>query len=731
MWKQIDYEAFYKKDSLLKKGKAIMRLMKAFRYIVFMMAGMVLSASMSDGVAAMRQANQAKEGAASAPLALKAVGTQILNSKNEPVRLHGVNCASLEWTSDGEGHIVESVRVAIDDWHVNHIRLPLSQDRWFGKAPEQNDHGKAYRAIVDKIVKLCTSKGIYIMLELHWSNAGVWGEQIGQHSMPDEHSVTFWKDLAPIYANHLAVIYDLYNEPHDVSWDVWLNGGQITDRPNQRNQTPRTFKAVGMQQLLDTIRATGAKNLVVVGGLDWAYDFSGILEGRQLKDPDGNGVIYANHCYNNKNQAVETWIANMEKAAGKLPIIISEFGGAYFKPGDVPPRSPWGFGGMRRNDGDWLMRVLQAIEEHKWSYTAWDFHPAAGPTLISGWDYKPTPYFGTYVKQMLVGELPSYTPPESSETPVEPASVQPSPSRIGGWRLYGDWEVKVDSGERQMDAILSFSRDREGNLIAQWISFWGLTELKDVRFEDNKLSFIQIVRFNDNEFSSNFVGTIKDGTLSGILSNDRSDSKVEGTRAQRIPLAVGNWEMKFLVDEREITTALVVRQAQEGKWAAKWQSEWGEHEITDFQYERGRITFKRTSKFQDRQWNSAFEGTIQWQTDTLSGLIKSELGEFAAQGNRVNSELIGNWNLDVTSEWGVYKQRLKVNRDMTGKYGTIPIEEVHVEDDKVSFLVTMQFGDREFEMTFKGKLADSKLTGELKTSRDTQKIVGKKAVRIF
>jgi endoglucanase len=306
--------------------------------------------------------------------------------------------------------------VAIDDWHVNHIRLPMSQDRWFGKAPEQDDQGKAYRAIVDEIVKLCASKGVYIMLDLHWSNAGVWGEQIGQHSMPDENSAAFWKDVAPIYANHPAVIYDLYNEPHNVSWDIWLNGGEITDRPNRRNQTPRTFKAVGMQQLLDIVRAAGAKNLVVVGGLDWAYDFSGILEGRQLKDPTGNGLIYANHCYNNKNQAVETWIANMEKAAKKFPIIISEFGGAYYKPGEEPPRRR--SGGMRRNDGDWLMRVLQAIEDHEWSYTAWDFHPSAGPTLISGWDYTPSPGFGVYVKQMLAGTLPRYIPP----APVEKSS---------------------------------------------------------------------------------------------------------------------------------------------------------------------------------------------------------------------------------------------------------------------------------------------------------------------
>src|SRR4030042_1849734 len=34
------------------------------------------------------------------------------------------------------------------------------------------------------------------------------------------------------------------------------------------------------------------------------------------------------------------------------------------------------------------------------------------------------------------------------------------PSGRGG--LYGDWPIKVQFGERQMDSILSFSRDRRG-----------------------------------------------------------------------------------------------------------------------------------------------------------------------------------------------------------------------------------------------------------------------------
>ena len=344
----------------------------------------------------------------SMPLPLKVVGTQILNSKNEPVLLRGVNCASMEWTSNGEGHILQSVKTAIDEWHVNHIRLPLAQDRWFGKAPEQKDEGKAYRALVKEVVDLCASKGVYIMLDLHWSDVGQWGQNIGQHSMPDENSLAFWKDIAPVYANHPAVIYDLYNEPHDVTWDIWLNGGTVTDRPNRRGAAPKTYQAVGMQKLLDAVRATGAKNVVIAGGLNWAYDFDGILDGRQLKDPDGNGVIYANHAYNNKGHPVEVWIARMEQATAKLPVIVSEFGGS-----GGPNRRMGRSGGPARASGDdWLLHVMQALQDHKWSWTAWDFHPSAGPTLIADWNYTPTPDFGVFVKQMIAGTLPRYTPPQ-------------------------------------------------------------------------------------------------------------------------------------------------------------------------------------------------------------------------------------------------------------------------------------------------------------------------------
>jgi hypothetical protein len=323
------------------------------------------------------------------------VGKQLVNSRNERVRLRGVNTASLEWTSDGEGHILETVRVAIRDWRANVIRLPLSQDRWFGKAPEQKDEGKAYRALVKQVVDLCAAHGCYIMLELHWSDAGEWGKQIGQHVMPDRNSLAFWEDFAPAYKDHPAVIFDLYNEPHDVSWDVWLKGGQVTER-QRRGGTPTTFEAVGMQPLLDAVRATGANNVVVAGGLDWAYDMSGFLAGKQLSDPKGHGIIYANHAYPNKGDTVERWVAKMEAAAAEIPVIVSEWGTEATGPSSAGPRAE-----------PWVKDVLRALNDHDWDWIAWDMHPRAGPRLISDWQYTPTPAFGAHVKRALAGEYPA------------------------------------------------------------------------------------------------------------------------------------------------------------------------------------------------------------------------------------------------------------------------------------------------------------------------------------
>ena len=303
--------------------------------------------------------------------------------------------------------------------------------------------------------------------------------------------------------------------------------------------------------------------------------------------------------------------------------------------------------------------------------------------------------------------------------PVQVSAQQPR-SRRGG--LYGDWQIKMKFGEREFESILAFSRNQEGQYTGQWISFWGMNELKDVKFEDNKLSFTQVMRFGDQENTSKFTGAIEQGELSGLLVSDRGETDVTGKRAPRTPRGVGSWEMKIKVGEREYTGTLTITADKEGNLSGTWKSSRGESKVSDVKYENRILTFKRVIERDSGQMEMAFEGTVG--NNSLEGVFKSDRGETAAEGTRVGASLIGTWNLDIESERGARKQRLRVNADMSALYGSTLIKKINLDDDKVSFKYVMQFGDQEYETSFEGKIAESKLSGELKTSRGTSKVTG-------
>lgn len=117
---------------------------------------------------------------------------------------------------------------------------------------------------------------------------------------------------------------------------------------------------------------------------------------------------------------------------------------------------------------------------------------------------------------------------------------------------------------------------------------------------------------------------------------------------------------------------------KDDKLTGQWDSQWGEHTITDLTYERGDLSFRRRSKFQDQEMESTFEGRVRG--NTLAGTIKSQMGEVPAEGTRIGAELIGMWNLTIEAEWGTMKQRLRVNPDLSGLYGSLPVKKVSFED---------------------------------------------------
>jgi endoglucanase len=285
---------------------------------------------------------------------------------------HGVDRPSLEWTSRGENLSAADFQL-MATWKANSVRIALNQDFWLS---ESRYYDASYAARVDSVVNWAEDAGMDPILDLHWSDAGVLGScdpssMTGcQQLMADANSLTFWSQVADRYKNDGRVVFELYNEPHNVSWVIWKAGGRSG-----------SWQVAGMQQLYDTVRATGAENLVVIGGLDFAYDLSGVPTSRI----SGHNILYATHPYNNSSEKKQgSWDQYWGFLTATDPVIVTEFGD--------------GCSPMYSAD------LIAYADLHAASWTAWAWFPGGCtfPSIIDDWNGTPSAP-GMVVKAALAG----------------------------------------------------------------------------------------------------------------------------------------------------------------------------------------------------------------------------------------------------------------------------------------------------------------------------------------
>jgi len=341
----------------------------------------------------------------------------------------GTEYACIEGWGYGSGPYDLASVQAIRSWDVTTVRVPLNEDCWLdinvnGTGAESYS-GASYRAFIISYVALLESQGIRPILDLHWNAPGV-NQSAGQQPMADEdHGPAFWMSVAYTFRNDSNVIFDLYNEPHDISWDCWLNGCfQTFTNPG--------WQTAGMRQLLDVVRSTGADTqLVILGGLNWSNDLSGWLS-HEPTDPAGPGLLGASlHMYEGQQcSGWNCWNSTfLPLLSAGIPIITGELGqtdtdcNPYFIDLYFAWADPVG------------------VSYLGWAWTT--FANCTSPTLIA--DYTGTPYmaYGTAFRDHLLN------------LSILPASVPSVP--LGETVTAGDssvmvnWKAPVSNGTFPVD----------------------------------------------------------------------------------------------------------------------------------------------------------------------------------------------------------------------------------------------------------------------------------------
>jgi hypothetical protein len=175
------------------------------------------------------------------------------------------------------------------------------------------------------------------------------------------------------------VLFDLYNEPWGVSWQVWRDGGNLVATHKKAPGVKREFHSPGMQKLVDTIRAQGARNVIVAEGCNWGFDLTGIVKGYALQERGGYGVAYSTHLYAVTSTGKRSLDWNVTPAVKKYAVVIGEFCAG--KSNSVEP-------------------IVSYADKYQLPWLAWAFSASISPRLIKNWKYEPTPY-GESVQKAL------------------------------------------------------------------------------------------------------------------------------------------------------------------------------------------------------------------------------------------------------------------------------------------------------------------------------------------
>ncbi|MDA7880380.1 cellulase family glycosylhydrolase [Mariniblastus sp.] len=244
-------------------------------------------------------------------------GTQLVNQKGAPVVLRGVSFGWSNWWSQfyNDG----AVEWLVNDWHCTVVRASM------GVGPQGSylDRPEWSKKLITTVVDSAIKNDVYVIIDWHDHYA---------HQRTDE-AVAFFTEMARRYGDCPNVIYEIYNEPIDASWD----------------EVKKYSNAV-----ISAIRKIDPDNIILVGTPHWDQD---IHLAADAPIENQNNLMYSLHFYADTHKQSLRDRADYALKKG-LPLFVSEYGGCAAN-GDGP-----------LNTEEWN-RWVRWMEKNKISSVVW------------------------------------------------------------------------------------------------------------------------------------------------------------------------------------------------------------------------------------------------------------------------------------------------------------------------------------------------------------------------
>lgn len=246
---------------------------------------------------------------------LQVKGTQLCDQQGNPVSLRGV---SLGWHNLWPRfYNKKTVKNLVNDWHATLIRAAM------GIKIEDNylENPNFALSCIEPVVEAAINNGVYVIIDWH------------AHEMYTEQAKAFFGRMAQKYGKYPNVIYELFNEPVEDSWE-----------------SLKTYH----KTIIDEIRRHDPDNIILCGCGHWDQDIDKVA---QSPIEGVSNVMYTVHFYAATHKQ---YLRDRTEEAIRqgTPVFISECGGCEASGNGVLSEEEW---------NNWM----QLAERLNLSWAAW------------------------------------------------------------------------------------------------------------------------------------------------------------------------------------------------------------------------------------------------------------------------------------------------------------------------------------------------------------------------